>query len=238
MEETSKAVKKAARKAPSSAKSKLPDINSGLWIGVLIAVVGTYLASTMIANVASLRIVTFAGWSIDAGTLIYPLTFTLRDLIHKVAGTKAAKAAIFTGAGVNLLMAAYFWWVARQPADLNVGPQEEWVTVLGPQWRVIFASIIAMLIAELIDTYVYQRWVKRFGHKYQWGRVLSSNGISSPLDSLVFSFIAFYGLMPLSVVFSIFWSMVWIKLITSVLTLPAIYLIRPKQEWTLEGQTK
>jgi uncharacterized integral membrane protein (TIGR00697 family) len=225
-------------KTPRKKAEAAPNVNSGVWIGILIAVVGTYLASTMIANVASLRIVTFLGWSIDAGTLIYPLTFTLRDLIHKVAGTKAAKAAIFTGAFVNLLMATYFWWVAKAPADMNVGPQSEWVTVLGPQWRIVIASVVAMLIAELIDTYVYQRWVRRFGHKYQWGRVLSSNGVSSPLDSLVFSFVAFYGLMPTSVVWSIFWSMVWIKLITSVITLPAIYGIRPKQEWTLEGQVK
>lgn len=238
MEETPKVVKKAPRKAATATAQKIPNVNSGVWLGLLIAVVGTYLASTMIANVASLRIVMFFGWSIDAGTLIYPLTFTLRDLIHKVAGTKAARAAIFTGAGVNLLMASYFMWVAKQPADMHVGPQNEWVTVLGPQWRIVFASIIAMLIAELIDTFVYQRWVRRFGHKKQWGRVLSSNGISSPLDSLVFSFIAFYGLMPTSVVMSIFWSMVWIKLATSVITLPAIYAIRPKQEWTLEGQVK
>ena len=215
-----------------------PNVNSKVWIALLISTVGFYLASTMIANVASLRIVTFLGWSIDAGTLIYPLTFTLRDLIHKVAGTQAARAAIVTGAGVNLTMAAYFQWVAKQPADMNVGAQTEWVAVLGPQWRIVFASVIAMLIAELIDTEVYRAWVKKFGHKHQWGRVLSSNGISSPLDSLVFSFVAFYGLMPSSVVMSIFWSMVWIKLITSVITLPAIYLIKPKYEWTLEGQVK
>ena len=94
-----------------------------------------------------------------------------------------------------------------------------------------------MLIAELIDTYVYQKWVSRFKYKYQWGRVLSSNAISSPIDSLVFSFIAFYGLIPINVVWSIFASMVGIKLISSLVSLPAIYLIRPKLEWTLEGQS-
>lgn len=230
--------KPRAKKAVAKETSSLPDVTSQMWIGVLVLVAGTYLASTMIANVASLRIVEVFGWSLDAGTFIYPLTFTLRDLIHKIAGTRAAKAAIFTGAFVNILMATYFWWVAKAPADMRVGEQQEWVTVLGPQWRIIMASVIAMLIAELIDTYVYQRWVRRFGHKYQWGRVLSSNGVSSPLDSLVFSFIAFYGLMPTAVVWSIFWSMVWIKLATSVATLPLIYGVRPKQEWTLEGQIK
>ena len=99
------------------------------------------------------------------------------------------------------------------------------------------ASVIAMLIAELIDTYVYQKWVIRYGYKFQWGRVLSSNTISSPIDSLVFSFVAFYGLIPIEVVWSIFLSMVGIKLISSLVSIPLIYSIKPNLEWTLEGQT-
>ena len=94
--------------------------DSSAWLGVLVFVVGLYLACTLIANIASLRIVIFAGFSIDAGTLIYPLTFTLRDLIHKVGGTKTARATIFTGAGVNVLMVVYFWWVSTAPADMEV----------------------------------------------------------------------------------------------------------------------
>jgi len=217
------------------AQERQPKVN-GIWLAILIATTGIYLASTLIANVASLRIVEVFGWSLDAGTFIYPITFTLRDVIHKVAGRAAARAAIFTGAFINLMMAGYFWWVANLTPDMNVGEQAEWVKVLGPQWRIVIASIVAMIIAELIDTAVYSKWVQKFGHKYQWGRVLSSNGISSPIDSLIFSFIAFYGLMPTSVVMSIFWSMVWIKLATSVISLPLIYGVRPKQEWTLEGQ--
>ena len=210
---------------------------SNTWLSALVLVVGLYLACTLIANIASLRIVIFAGFSIDAGTLIYPLTFTLRDLIHKIGGTQTAKATIYTGAGVNVLMVLYFWWVSSAPADMEVGPQSEWSTVLGPQWRIVTASIIAMLIAELIDTYVYQKWVIRYGYKFQWGRVLSSNTISSPIDSLVFSFVAFYGLIPIEVVWSIFLSMVGIKLISSLVSIPLIYSIKPKLEWTLEGQT-
>ena len=96
---------------------------SNAWLSTLVFVVGLYLACTLIANIASLRIVLFAGFSIDAGTLIYPLTFTLRDLIHKIGGTRTAKATIFTGAGVNILMVFYFWWGSSAPPDMDVGPQ-------------------------------------------------------------------------------------------------------------------
>ena len=44
--------------------------DTNAWLGVLVFVVGLYLACTLIANIASLRIVVFAGYSIDAGTLI------------------------------------------------------------------------------------------------------------------------------------------------------------------------
>ena len=39
---------------------------SNAWLSTLVFVVGLYLACTLIANIASLRIVLFAGFSIDA----------------------------------------------------------------------------------------------------------------------------------------------------------------------------
>ena len=38
--------------------------DTNAWLGVLVFVVGLYLACTLIANIASLRIVIFAGFSI------------------------------------------------------------------------------------------------------------------------------------------------------------------------------
>jgi len=206
------------------------------WVALLIAVAGFYIASTLISNVASLRIVTLFGLSIDAGTLIYPLTFTLRDLVHKVAGTAASRVVILVGAAVNLVMASVFWIVARMNPDMAVGEQSEWATVLSPSWRIVAASIVAMTIAELLDTEAYRLWVTKFGDKYQYGRVLASNAISVPIDSALFAFIAFGGALPAAVVICIFWANCWIKYLTSVVTAPLIYLIRPRYEWTLKGQ--
>lgn len=56
---------------------------------LLVATAG-YVACSILANVMSARILRigpdWASFSIDAGTLTYPLTFTLRDLVHKVGG--------------------------------------------------------------------------------------------------------------------------------------------------------
>ena len=74
-----------------------------------------YVAAQMMSDIASLRIVMIAGYSIDAGTFIYPLTFTLRDMVHKVAGIKAARILILTAAGINIFMALLFRVVSLLP---------------------------------------------------------------------------------------------------------------------------
>ena len=205
---------------------------------ILTVVVSAYVAAQVLADVASLKIVSIGGLSLDGGTLIYPFTFTIRDLVHKVAGKQVARLLVFLAAGINLVMAGIFRVVSALPADLEVGTQSEFGTVLAPVWTIVVASIVAEVVAELIDTEVYQRWVERFGNRMQWGRVLSSNAIAVPIDSALFVWLAFGGLLPGSdslatgVLLSIFWANVLIKGAVTIVSIPWIYLVRvpPLQE--------
>ena len=193
---------------------------------VLVAVF--YVTAQMLADIASLQIVFVAGFSIDAGTFIYPLTFTLRDMVHKVGGIKIARILIWTAAGVNLFMALFFRFVALLPPDLEVGPQTAFGNLLSPVWRIVLASIVAEVVAELIDTEGYRIWVEKVTHRYQWARVLFSNALSIPVDSFLFSFLAFWGTMAPSVVISIFASNMIIKGLTTLISIPGIYLVKEK----------
>ena len=194
-----------------------------LHISILVSV--CYVAAQMLSDIASLRIILIAGFSIDAGTFIYPLTFTLRDMVHKVAGIKAARYLILAAAGINIVMALFFWWVSLLPPDLSIGPQLEFGQVLSPIWRIVGASITAEVISELIDTEGYRFWVKKVTHRHQWARVVFSNSLSIPIDSFVFSFLAFWGSMPNQIVISIFISNMIIKGITTLVSIPGIYLV-------------
>ena len=194
-----------------------------------VVLVASYIALQIFSDVGSLRIVMLGGMSIDAGTFIYPLTFTLRDMVHKTMGKKGAQLMIVTAAGFNLLMALYFWVVSILPPDMSVGMQPEFGQVLAPLWRLVFASIVAEVIAELTDTEVYSMWKERVTARHQWSRVLVSNAVSIPLDSLIFSWIAFGGLFETSVVWSIFLSNTLIKFATTLVSLPAIYLVKEKR---------
>jgi hypothetical protein len=203
------------------------DRQSGL---VSVAVVSSlYVAAQLLSNVTSLRILMIAGFSMDAGTLIYPFTFTLRDLVHKTGGIKVARAVVITAAAANLFMAGLYWLVARLPPDMSVGSQLAFGQVLSPTWRLVFASIVAQIASELVDGQVYQAWVNKVGNKLQWMRVLTSNSVSVPLDSALFCGLAFIGRMPFFVVVSIFWANVILKGLTTLVSLPWIYFVREKK---------
>ena len=195
----------------------------------LLIVGGAYVAAQMLADIASLRIIDVGGFAVDAGTLIYPFTFTLRDLVHKIAGKSAARILIFLAAGINVFMAGFFWLVARLPPDSFTGPQLEFGVALSPVWGIVVASIVAEVISELIDTEAYQRWVSRFGERHQWGRVMVSNAVAIPVDSAVFVGLAtLFGVFPSQVAWSILWVNVVFKGLVTLVSIPWIYLVDPE----------
>lgn len=195
----------------------------------LLIVGGAYVAAQMMADIASLRIINVGGFAVDAGTLIYPFTFTLRDMVHKIGGKSVARTLIGLAAAINLFMAAFFWLISELPADLETGPQLTFGDVLAPVWGIVIASIVAEVIAELIDTEAYSAWVRRFGQKRQWGRVLVSNSIAIPVDSALFVGLATaFRVFPSEVVWSIFWVNVIFKGVVTIVSIPMIYMVKPE----------
>jgi uncharacterized integral membrane protein (TIGR00697 family) len=190
-----------------------------------ILVVAAYVAAQMLSDVLSLKIAWVAGFSVDAGTFVYPFTFTLRDLVHKLLGRAAARAVIVTAGVINLAMAGLFAFAAWLPPDPTWPLQREFAAVLTPLWRLVVASIAAEIVSEFTDTELYHLWVTRVTRRYQWARVLFSNAFSVPLDSLVFCWGAFGGQLPPATVWSIFWANVLVKGAVTLVSLPGIYLV-------------
>lgn len=188
-------------------------------------ILASYFLAQILADIGSLKITALGPLSFDAGTLIYPFTFTLRDLIHKKLGKKTAQRMILLCAGANLIMAGFFALVASLPADPTWDLQIAFAAVLGPVWRIVVASIIAEIISELIDTEVYQFWVSKITTKHQWARVLVSNAVSVPIDSIIFALIAFSGVLPQETVWLIIWANIAIKGIVTLISIPLIYLV-------------
>ncbi len=209
---------------------------------VAVVVTAAYMGAQMVADISSLKIGVVFGLAVDMGTFIYPITFTLRDVVHKVLGKRNAQTLIVTAAAVNLFMAGYLAWAARVPSDPTWGLGAEFSAILGPVWRIVLASIVAELVSELIDTEIYHWFVTRITTRYQWARVLASNTVSIPIDTLLFTVIAFGPLpglandplsLPWATVWQIFLFNLAVKFAVTLISLPLIYTT-PDRDWAAD----
>ena len=143
-----------------------------IWIVASLA--GGYIFCQLLADVAATKIVEIGGVVLPAGTFIFAITFTLRDMIHKRLGKEWARTCIWLAGILNLFMALYLWFVAMLPAPEFYTLAEAWSQIFTLVPAIVFASITAELVSELIDTEVYHWWWKTREGYPQWTRVAVS----------------------------------------------------------------
>ncbi|OGY46329.1 MAG: hypothetical protein A2744_01790 [Candidatus Buchananbacteria bacterium RIFCSPHIGHO2_01_FULL_44_11] len=183
-----------------------------------------YIASQLIANVLSTKIVLipFFNLAVDGGTVIYPLTFTLRDFVHKTWGKNNARQLVIIAAALNLLMVALFWLIGKMTPDPAWPFQQAYEQILLPVGRIVLASIFAQIVSELIDTEIFSAVYKKLNDLMA---TFLSNLAGLIIDSLIFGTIAFLGVLPLKTVMEIIFINIVIKFILSTLSVPTIKLV-------------
>ncbi len=191
---------------------------------LLIVLTAGYLLCQIVADITASKMVDLFGLYVPAAVFIYAFTFTLRDLIHSQFGKQTAVFIVITAAIVNVLMAIYFvFTTSLKPAPFWQG-QQAFQTVLGVVPRITVASIVAEVVSELIDTQGYHLLEK----KPRWVRVVGSNSVSLPVDTVVFISLAFAGSMPLTALISIGVGQLITKSVVTLFSIPMIYALPKK----------
>ena len=188
-----------------------------------ILLIGLYVACEIIANVTASKPVALPGnIVVPAAVFIYAITFTLIDLINEILGKRGARKVVYTAFAANVLLAAYTQFAIRLPSPPFYQGQEAFASVFGSTWRIVVASLTAYLAASLIDVHVFAWWKEHVG-RYKWARVLTSNAVSTLVDSVVFITIAFAGVMP---ILPLIKGQYIVKMIVTVVSIPLIYTVR------------
>lgn len=203
-------------------------------IWIVVGLAGGYIFAQVVADVAATKLVQIGSLAVPAGTFVFAVTFTLRDMIHKRLGKEWARACIVLAALFNLVMALYLQLVAALPAPTYYPFSDAWSAIFAFVPAIVVASITAEVIAETVDTEVYHWWWQTRSGYPQWSRVLVSNAISLPLDSFVFATLAFLLLpplfgaeaLPLGALPAIISGQILLKVIITVISMPAIYLVK------------
>ena len=184
---------------------------------------GLYVAIVCTAQVTANKIVELPliGRDVPAGTYLIGVALATIELGHLTAPTRRegwlnAQAMIASGFVGSALLAGYIQLVVHaEPAF----PQPAFDEALGSTWRIVAGSLAAFAISETVDNGL-GTWLR--GRAPDWARVLGTNVVSVPLDSLVFIAIAF-GLGSLGFVPG----QIAAKMLSTVLIgLPLVYLLR------------
>lgn len=157
----------------------------------------SYVAVILLANWFDIRLIHIAGVDTDAGTIIFPCTFLLSDLITEVYGYKYARRAIWSGFIFNFFFMAYGQLVIHLPSpDYAVVNNNTFDTLLGFNFRIIIASTISYLCAEPLNSLIMAKLKLKTAGRYMSLRFVLSTVIASFFDSFLFGSLAFYGTMP------------------------------------------
>ena len=157
---------------------------------------GVFVASLLIANVASQKMFALGPFTIPAGTIVFPLTFIIGDILTEVYGFARARRVIWIGFLCQLLAAiSYIAADALPPAEIWEN-EAAFEVVLGVVPRIVLASMTAYWLGEFCNSFVLSRMKARAkgarGFAQAW-RFMLSTLAGQAIDSAAFVLIAFAG---------------------------------------------
>ena len=188
--------------------------------------------ATLLANIEVLLVVRAFGIEMTLGNVLFASTFLITDILSENHGKKDANKAVI----ISTLCSVFFiaisqMWLLYTPSESDWA-SSSFRTIFSSTPRVVCASLIVYLISQLIDVWLYHKWWdwcrKRFGDEKKglWIRNNGSTMISQMINTLLYTFLAFYGTYDIRTLLSIFISSYLIFFVTSLLDTPFVYWCR------------
>lgn len=181
-------------------------------------------------------------FNLTAGAIIWPIVFITTDIINEYFGKEGVKRISFITATLIAYVFLMLWtstelppaafWLEVNAKDANGNPFDinyAFSSIFRQGLGIIVGSLVAFLIGQLLDVYIFHQIRKATGEKMIWLRATGSTLISQLVDSFVVLFIAFYvfggkAQWSLQMVFSVAIINYIYKFLVAVLLTPILYL--------------
>lgn len=188
-------------------------------------IVGLFVAVLLISNIASTKIVDIWRFTFDGGTIIFPLSYIFGDILTEVYGYRQSRRAIWIGFLSAMVMSLVLGLVGLiRPAE-GWELQEAYMAILGQTPRIVTASLIAYFAGEFSNSFILAKMKVFTKGKWLAARTISSTIAGQAIDTLIFVFIAFYGIFSNSLLFTIIVSNYIFKVLMEVAFTPLTYKI-------------
>lgn len=141
------------------------------------------------------------GLSLTCGVLLWPLEFVMTDIVNEYYGPKAVRRISFIAVGLIMYAFLMFYLAMGIPAaDFWFGSgiqdgipdmSKAFNGIFGQGMWIIFGSLTAFLVSQIVDVTVFHKIKKATGEKKVWLRATGSTLVSQLVDSFIVLFIAF-----------------------------------------------
>jgi queuosine precursor transporter len=198
-------------------------------------ITASFVAVLLISNIASTKILVLGPLTFDGGTLLFPLAYIFGDILTEVYGYGRSRRVIWTGFFWLALAAAVLAVVDLLPPAPDWGLQESFHAVLGQTPRIVAGSLVAYSAGGFTNSFVLAKLKLLTRGRWLWTRTIGSTLVGQTVDTAVFLFIAFYGVLPLPLLLAVFVSNYIFKVGVETLFTPVTYYVVGKLK-RLEGE--
>lgn len=190
---------------------------TGLYIWIAMAAI--------IANIQVMKTIEVLGFVTTLGNIIYGTSYLATDILNEKYGKKEAQKGVYIGIFILIIVTVIMQVCLLFTPYAEDIAQGAFETIFGFLPRVAFASIIAYTVSQLYDVWVFDK-LKQKNPEQLWVRNNLSTLVSQLIDNILFTFLAFWGVLPFEIVIQIFVTSYVMKFIVAVLDTPFIYLAK------------
>jgi len=159
------------------------------------------------------------------GSFVHALTFPCTDAVAEVWGARRARMMVYMGTVVYIFCTSMLYIGTKLPPADGWAFDEAYSSLFEGAPRIVAGSLLATLVSQLWDIYVFE-WVKRkTGEKYLWLRNNASTFGSQLLDTSIFYVVAFYGVIPNEALPKVILGTYVLKVGVAVVDTPMVYAI-------------
>lgn len=154
--------------------------------------VAVFVTFVVLTNTVGVKLFTAFGNVLPVSIIWFPLTFLITDIVSEMYGARRARFLVIMGFCMSLLLLAFSLIGIRLPVAEFYPLQEDYTNIFGPIWRLLFGSMAAYLLAQLIDVRLFHFWKKLTKGKHLWLRNNASTMISQFIDTFTVNMIFLY----------------------------------------------
>jgi uncharacterized integral membrane protein (TIGR00697 family) len=173
--------------------------------------------------IGAAKVVEIGGFSFGGALIFFPVTYLFGDILTEVYGYKRSRKVIWTGFVAMGFASFVTWLVVILPPAPGWAYQREVEIVFQTTPRLAFASMLAYLAGEFVNSYIVAKMKVLTEGRWLWSRLFVSTVAGEAVDSLIIYPIAFYGIWPTDLIIKVMLTSYLVKVLWELFAMPLTY---------------